>query len=134
HIGVFTTRTKYDSYEGMLIFKSEASEQLSRARRAVKHKLTLSALLSVEPNTIDDQDRRAEYYALCWLLVDWLRGGRQGWADIQFPALVREIGAGHSDSETLETVYGMSVKDMETALIRHIKDFKLVHGWWAPED
>src|SRR5215475_11743301 len=41
HIGVFTSKTKYDSFEGMLILKSEASEQLARARRAVRHKLTL---------------------------------------------------------------------------------------------
>jgi len=133
-IGVFTAKTRHDSFEGLLITRSEASEQLSRARHAVRHKLTLDRILSTDPMRVADKDDLSEYYATCWLFVSWLRDGRDGWATHQFPTLVREIGAGHSDRETLEMVYGISVKEMEPAVIQHIKDFKLVHGWTVSED
>jgi len=134
HVGVFTTKTRHESFEGTLIVRSQAADQLSAARRAIRHELTLDELLTIDPTSIADDDRLQEYYAASWLFVDLLRSGRPTWPEQQFPALVREIGAGHSDRETLETVYGLSAKDLETGLARHIKNYKLVRGWSAPED
>jgi len=134
HVGVFTTKTRHDSFQGMLIIPSDASEQLSRGRKAVRKKLPLGVLLTTDPDSIEGQGPLLDYYAACWLLVNYLHDGRQGWAENQFPALVREIGAGHSDREALETVYGVTADELEAGLIRYTKDFKLVRGWSAPDE
>ena len=81
-----------------------------------------------KPASIEREGPQREFYASCWLLVDYLREGRQGWSENEFPTLVREIGAGHSDRETLETVYRMSAMEIENGLRQHIKDFKLLRG------
>jgi hypothetical protein len=134
HTGVFTTKTRHESFQGTLIIPSEASEQLSRGRKAVRKKLPLGTLLTTDPNSIEGQGPLQDYYAACWLLVNYLHDGRQGWSENQFPTLVREIGAGHSDHETLETVYGVTAQELEAGFNRYIKDFKLVHGSSAPDE
>jgi len=134
HVGVFTTKTRHESFEGTFIIPSEASEQLSRGRKALRRKLPLETLLTTEPASVEGQDRLQDYYAACWLLVSYLRDGRQEWSMNQFPALVREVGAGHSDRETLETVYGVTGEELEAGLHRYIKDLKLVRGSSAPDE
>lgn len=132
HVGVFTTKTRHESYEGTIIARSEASDQLSRAQHALRRTLDLDTLLTTEPLSLETLKSLQEYYASCWLLVDYLRGSHKGWSQDQFPTLVREIGAGHSDRETLETVYGLTAKELETGLSQHVKNLKLVRGTSAP--
>lgn len=130
-VGVFTTKTRHESTIGIL--PSDAYEQLTRGRRAVRRTLKLDTLLKGDPYSFQSEDATKEFYAGCWLLVCYLRDGHEGWSENQFPTLIMEIGAGHSDKETLETIYGVKAQEMEAGFHQYVKDFKLVRGFSPPD-
>ena len=68
-------------------------------------------------------ERRAFHYAVSWLLVHFLRHGREHWADERFPAFTLYVAEGYPPTESFEAVYGAPPAAFEEEFRRYVNRF-----------
>lgn len=84
--------------------------------------LSLEELMGADSVTFY-ADERPLYYSTSWLFVHFLRHGRDGWADVEFPKMVLYLSEGYSGHEVIPQVYGMPLKAMEEEFLVYVKKF-----------
>jgi len=68
-------------------------------------------------------EKRSMFYTQSWMLVHFLRHGREEWADDQFPRFVLYVAEGYSPLEAMEHVYGVRPADLEGEFKKYVKQF-----------
>ncbi len=127
-VGSYAAKMRYDTPYGKRKLPTIAAERLSAARRAArwrKGELSLDYLFRTTVTGIGNEDRAGEYYAACWLLVDYLRHGRPDGPERRFPEMLARVEAGQPAVEVMESVYGLPASDLERGFREYVKDFKL---------
>ena len=94
------------------------------AARDRKDSLSFDYLLAFDP-TRRVRSSTDESYALGWLLVDFLRHGRPGWAHGPLPAFLLKVGAGVPTRKALEDAYGIPAPELEAEFRKYVDAFQL---------
>src|SRR5262249_23926598 len=101
---------------------------LSAAQTAAKRRermLSLDYLLTASEPPKGNQKEIQEFYAVSWLLVDFLRHGNPVWTRSPFPHFLVRIGKGDGPLAALTDTYGMMAVELEQGFKQYVKDFRL---------
>jgi hypothetical protein len=84
--------------------------------------LPLAELVAAERDEFYGDQRRM-FYTESWMLVHFLRHGRDGWADDEFPRFVLYVAEGYPAADAFVTVYGAAPAEMEEEFRRYVMSF-----------
>jgi hypothetical protein len=98
--------------------RAESAQRAQRQNRA----LTLRQILAAGRETFYGKDVDL-YYAQGWLAVHFLRHGRPGWADEQFPRFMLYVAEGYAADAAFRTVYKSDPDALEAEYQRYVKAF-----------
>jgi hypothetical protein len=93
----------------------------------IKGALRRGEALSVEQLITSDRttfygDKRELYYPMSWILIHFLRHGREGWDDDRFGRLLLYVAEGYSAVEAFRQLYG-DPAELEEAFDAYIRKF-----------
>lgn len=95
--------------------KSASQDSLERVRRALADENTvpLADLMSAPHEGFYEPEFASLRYAQAWLLVHFLRHGREGWAEREFPEFLLYVVEGFPVAAALHQVYGLEGARLE---------------------
>ena len=111
---------------GLRIARWDPRTQLTLAQ--IKRAARKGEALSLEKMLASDLsdfvgEQLGLYYGMSWMLVHYLRHGRESWADDEFPRLLLYMGEGYPATAAFETVYDTEIAALEENFRRYIADF-----------
>lgn len=120
-----TRRFELNRYAGGAFrVKTREGWSLDQTKKAVREGTApgLAELVTADRMAFYGEDY-ALHYSLSWLFVHFLRHGRPGWAESEFPALVLYLVEGFPSAVAIEAVYGLSPAAMDAEFTNYVKRF-----------
>ena len=110
--------------EGHVFWESPSRTRAEAAQRAQRQSraLTLRQILAAGRETFYGKDFDL-YYAQGWLAVHFLRHGRPGWADAEFPRFMLYVAEGYAADAAFRAVYKSDPETLEAEYQRYVKGF-----------
>jgi len=114
----------YYTRDGATLGRSQIIYSVHEVRQAMARGRTMSLgrIVSADWRTFYGEER-GMYYTLSWLLVHFLRHGRDGWAEREFPEFMLYVAEGYPVAEVFETVYGRSLDGFEREFRKYVQGF-----------
>ncbi len=85
-------------------------------------RLTLADLIA-STSDLFYGERREEYYSQAWLAVHYLRHGRKGWDEDEFPRFMLYVAEGFPAGASFQRVYGLDLTELEEEYRRYVDRF-----------
>lgn len=102
----------------------DASLALTEIKQAARRGEALSLAQMLTANRAEFLGKEIHlYYGMSWMLVHYLRHGREEWAEREFPRLLLYIAEGYPVGAAFETVYGTRIASLEESFRRYIAGF-----------
>jgi hypothetical protein len=109
---------------GVYRWRSQAMLSVADIKKAIRLRkvLSLERVITADRRTFYSEDR-GTYYAMGWLLVHFLRHGKPGWENDEFPVMLLYLAEGYPSREVLESVYGTDLECMEKEFREYVLRF-----------
>ena len=117
-----TLHRKFLMHYGQVFkLRTRAGLDLQQLRQALKKNEApkVSKLLSSSPQDFYGENIHLNY-GVSWLLIHYLRHGKEGWSESQFPTFLLYLYEGYPPTEVLQTVYGLTPQAVEDRLESYV--------------